>query len=102
MTQDQVLLATLLAALSVAGFTAAIVDDGDGFEKLKDASATSVVEAATGCGCATIGFRREGEENARHRVFIVEGNGRDLVSDWTTSDNAFDAAITAWLDTVAS
>lgn len=79
----------VVASLATMGWTPVAANDG-GDENFPCSTLADVVEAIKGTGQATIIFRSRGQ-TSRGWVLFIEGNGEDIVSDWTT--NLPDAAL---------
>ncbi|MFI5244440.1 MAG: hypothetical protein ACHQQR_04385 [Gemmatimonadales bacterium] len=79
----------VVASLAVMGWAPVSANDG-GDENFPCATLADVISAIEGTGQATIIFRSQGQSK-RGWVLFIEGNDRDIVSDWTT--NLPDAAL---------
>jgi len=91
------IVANLIAHMEEAGFRADRVFDGEDDVHVIDMK--SAMELIFNLDEATLWFFKEGAPHKTHGVFLVLGNGCDIVSDWSYSDrdgDGFDAAMRAF------
>jgi hypothetical protein len=102
------IIGTLCARLAKAGWSPTSIDTGDETENHGWVTVTTPKAVKTefaSVGQATVVFTNgSGGAGQTQRVFLVGGNGVDVISDWSYTDgdaNGFDAAMTAIIDYVA-
>lgn len=93
------IVANLIAHLQAAGFEPVSVYDGEDTTLAQDAK--EAMECVFSVDQAWIHFSRP-RNKLRHGVFLVVGNGTDIVSDSTVSsrDPGFDVAVDTFLDRI--
>jgi hypothetical protein len=92
------IVANLLSHLDAAGFTPTAVDNRD--DLLKVRTAKSAMERIFEVVSDPILYvRKRGESKRTHTITLVQGNGTDMISDWTYTEgdpDGFDAAMGAF------
>ena len=92
------IVANLLAHLDAAGFTPTAVDNRD--DLLKVRTAKSAMERIFEVVSDPILYvRKRGDSTRTHTITLVQGNGTDMISDWTYAEgdpDGFNAAMDAF------
>lgn len=90
---ERAIVAALIDEAGRAGFVPVRVYDGG--EQVKVANAAEAIEAVFAVDESTIHFAPAANRAkwGRRGVFLVCGNGTDIISDWHCGDADFDAAI---------
>lgn len=90
------IVANLIHALDGAGWRISSVDDGETDTPV--AGVKDAMELVFNLDEVNVWFAKDGK---RHRVYLVLGNGVDVISDWTLTDHDdFNKHVTAFSDTV--
>lgn len=90
---EKLILRKVLEELKKVGFIPVRVWDGG--EYVRARAERTVLKVVYTVGCATIHFAPvdKPKEWGATGVFVVTGNGIDVISDWHTQDRKFDAAL---------
>jgi len=90
---EKLIIRKTLAVLKKAGFAPVRVWDGG--EYVRARCERTVLKVVYSVGCATIHFAPidKPKEWGSTGVFVVTGNGIDVLSDWHIQDKKFDAAM---------
>lgn len=88
------IVANLIDHLARAGWHVAALDDGESTEHVADMKAA--MELIFNLDVCWLYFGDRQDEETLQGVQLVLGNGVDLISNWHSGDDAFDAALKAF------
>lgn len=86
---ERAIVTALITAVTDAGFKLTHVYDGG--ENVKCSTVAQALDAVFSVDESRVFFR--GPDGSRQWVFLVGGNGEDIISDYTCGDAAFDSAV---------
>lgn len=98
---EQRIVRGLIRHMNANGWKCDRVHDGGDADEVATTEETMMLHAF-GVDCATLWFRNDA--GADHGVFIVCGNGTDIISDWSYAKgdpDAFDKLMNEYMDTLS-
>lgn len=99
---ERAIVTALVAELGAADYVPVKVYDGG--EYVEATSVAQVLDAVFSVDESTVHFAERGDADnwGKRGVFLVCGNGEDLISDWHTRDALFDAAVKRAVERIAN